>query len=329
MGIGLIFGSLLAGSATAGPGFRISEIAPDTGPDRLSITFCTTPETRYIIEFREGPGSSPWQSFANVDDGTGTWFESGVTPSSYVFVDDLSAATSGSTPLNNARNYRVRVPQCAVFSNPEYVDVGPTSNSEASNLKAVMEELGYAVNDFTGVTAGAISSAIEPADILVFPELENQELLPSLDGSARAAISNFVSNGGAMIVCGEFNGREVDLVNGLFGHAILSGFEGTVVIPSQQTAAATGTFFQNNAQQLTHNEATFAWRTSTLPGGGNQSMYQFHQGGMDHTTVANIPQGNGRVIFLAWDWFGSEPAGTANNGWIDILESGMLECLRP
>ena len=90
----------------------------------------------------------------------------------------------------------------------------------------------------------------------------------------------------------------------------------------------TGTFFENNVDPLTHNVSTFAWRTSTLPDNTNTSIYQFPQEGNDHTTVARIPEGKGKIVFLAWDWFDSQPVGSQDNGWIAMLESGMFECLR-
>jgi beta-glucosidase len=90
--------------------FRVTSIETlNTGSqDVARITINTVPGQLYTIEFTDGALTDPlgWAPFANPANGFGTWLESGDSESSFTFVDDYSAAASGSASPGK-RFYRV------------------------------------------------------------------------------------------------------------------------------------------------------------------------------------------------------------------------------
>jgi hypothetical protein len=73
------------------------------------ITVSTEPGLRYSIEFTDDlvPEPATWSPFASPE--AGVWVESGDSPTTHTFVDDETAATSGSAPAAGHRYYRIKV----------------------------------------------------------------------------------------------------------------------------------------------------------------------------------------------------------------------------
>jgi len=75
----------------------------------FNVTVSTVPGYKYTIQYADQlpTTSSGWNTFTNASNGFGTWIETNSTASTYTFVDDFTALTSGEASLA-ARYYRVR-----------------------------------------------------------------------------------------------------------------------------------------------------------------------------------------------------------------------------
>src|SRR5688500_14035003 len=94
----------------------------------------------------------------------------------------------------------------AVFDNGSFVDTfSGGTGAESDNVQASLASLGHTVSVFTGTSASAINSALAGKDVLLIPEQERGNLVAALDPAARAAIQNFVSNGGGLVIHGFSN----------------------------------------------------------------------------------------------------------------------------
>jgi len=207
----------------------------------------------------------------------------------------------------------------SLFFNSDYVDTGTSTSGEAGNVIAALEEKNCDVRTFTGITAGALYQALVGADILYIPELESGDLASALSASARWVISNYVARGGALIINGQEASRDESLINGVFGHAIAAGSSGSSTF---LTADAVGTSFEGGPSPIPQNSATYEWLRASLPAGA-LSVYQ--DSGDSYTTVAIVPHLEGKIIFLAYDWYDAVPRGSQDGGWDEVLRRAVLE----
>jgi hypothetical protein len=208
----------------------------------------------------------------------------------------------------------------AVFDDPLYVDTAGGSCSESDTLQASLRYLGYSVTTFTDIEPAAAANLV-----LVFPELEAGYLPGALDETTRAALAEFVQTGGSMVLHGvpQAPGWSADLINSVFGFGVQESQEADGV-SFTRTAQAEGTSFAANATSLPANHGSTSLATGSLPPGA-LSIYE--ESG--RSLAAVLPQGLGRIIFLGWDWNNALPLGTADNGWIDVLNSAMAEAGGP
>lgn len=315
--------------------FAIVDVSQGSVSNDLAITFATQPAIRYAIEYVDSyptNQSAPvWTGFSNSRDGVGTWFETNTEAGTYTFVDDFSEATSGGNPQNGRRHYRVHIPSLAIFADPNFVHYDKEAGiaSEGINLEAALVALGYAVNPFSGVSAGAFSAGIAATDTLVIPELERQSLAPVLSSGAISTISNFVANGGTILIHSQFSDHDEEFINTVFGLNLAPGLEASGSASSLKTQATAGTMFENSRSPLPNNDGIRTWLTSSLPETAQHSLYEFENTGIDFTSVAMIPFGRGKIVFLAWDWYDGVPIGSQDGGWLEILEAATLEGLKP
>jgi len=80
-------------------------------PTRHLIVVPTSPGRKYTLYFTDSEitNGATWATFANLADGMGTWMETNTVPGTYTFVDDESSDTTGGSPVNGRRYYRVKV----------------------------------------------------------------------------------------------------------------------------------------------------------------------------------------------------------------------------
>lgn len=90
--------------------FAIDTVKNLSNGTNIEIRITTQPGRRYEIEFVDDVGGTPsWQTFANTNDGYGTWIETSAVTTTFGFVEDYGTNTSQSAPTEDFRVYRVNV----------------------------------------------------------------------------------------------------------------------------------------------------------------------------------------------------------------------------
>lgn len=204
-----------------------------------------------------------------------------------------------------------------VFDNPLFVDSDNQTYSESDNVQAGLRAMGHTVVLFTNVP-----TAIAPNTILLFPEFETGDLAPTLTAAQRAGLSNFVMNGGSVIVHGA---HAAPLRSTRFFEVFglnLTCSQLSAGTSSTQTSLAIGTPFAGAPTVVPNNDGCVGIHTSTLPSGA-RGLYQGPATPAPTTTVATIPRGVGQLIFLGWDWYNARPVGTQDGGWLALLNAAV------
>lgn len=200
----------------------------------------------------------------------------------------------------------------ALFSDSSYVDT--VTNEEVEKIQASLTSIGgHNVSTFIGIGETNFSTALNGKHILLIPELEKGDLGSALSLSAENVISNFVVNGGGIIVNSDTGSNVTNFLNAVFGFStVRGGATGTASLTGEEF----GTAFAGGSSSLTDASGTYPLTTSSLPS-GSTSIYETSTG----TYVAILPYGSGKIIFLAYDWY----SGTSSNNWETILENAILE----
>jgi hypothetical protein len=199
----------------------------------------------------------------------------------------------------------------AVFLNTDYVDYRPdNSDAEASNVVATLDAQGEKIKPFTGITADAISRALQGKVYLVIPEQENGAIV--LDADAQARVKAFVKGGGKIIFFANYN---LGVLNDTFGFELETSAD-DIGTSDLDTAAAAHTAFAAGPATIDGNNAVAAVVTSSLPA-DSKSIYT---DGADDTTVAVIKYGLGSITLIGWDWFDAAPVGSQDGGWLSVLK---------
>lgn len=210
----------------------------------------------------------------------------------------------------------------SVFANAAFNDTTPdaTDIGEVNHVIQSLNAAGHGVVAFGGVTAAAIAAATDNEQALLIPELENGNLVASLNGAARTQLNSYVSQGGSLILFSSSNDNDANLLSLVFGINLTYGANAAGLGPSSSlTSAAVGTLFEGGPTTLSHVNATGRIVTSSLPT-GSRAIYT--EGA--NTTVARIPFGLGQIIFLGWDWFNAAPLeGTQDGGWNNVLNRAV------
>lgn len=101
-----------AGTDPLDPGSLYRVVSMSAGPGEMSraIATGTVPGKTYRISFNDVGISNdcPWVPFGNTNNGVGSWFETNRVPTMHLFVDDESADTTGHSPKEGKRYYRIQ-----------------------------------------------------------------------------------------------------------------------------------------------------------------------------------------------------------------------------
>jgi hypothetical protein len=195
-----------------------------------------------------------------------------------------------------------------VFDDPSYVDTTSGSGSaESDNVQATLRQIGHNVRTFTSIPSALTNQ------VLLFPEFENGDFSFALDNSSRAALQNYVRQGGLVIV--QYT-SDIRFLNTVFDWSLFAvGGSGNLV----RTAEVIGTPFADDPLTLPYNNATQPISTGSLPFGARNLYGDSYQSAM-----ALLSYGAGSVIFMAWDWFSAVPLGVQDGGWVETLNSAVL-----
>lgn len=201
----------------------------------------------------------------------------------------------------------------ALFFDPAYVDTDTGGGGEAYNMQQTLLTQGFTVNTFIGTSTAAWTAALAGADVVVVPELANDDGLGSdLEPGALAALRSFIAGGKRLIVSSDedFNFLEVVL------ELTAGTLTGDQSCPCSITASAAGTEFASGPASLDPFSATNTVALSTLPA-GSLNIYA-DDDDADEAGVARVPYTCGSIVYLGWDWFFG--GGSGFDDWFDVLE---------
>jgi len=89
--------------------FRVLSVTTLAGSSTHHIQVSTEPERQYTILWYDGDleGTQSWAEFAASQEGV--WVEDSVSSSEHVFIDDEGPSTTGGSPANGQRYYKIKV----------------------------------------------------------------------------------------------------------------------------------------------------------------------------------------------------------------------------
>jgi hypothetical protein len=239
-----------------------------------------------------------------------------------------------------------------VFNSTRYVDSNqgpgyPEGSQESDNVQASLAAMGHTVATIAGVndpvgtcgesiaqpgtllaSAAEYASALAANDVFLIPEQESWCYLPGdLLGNQPvvAAWRNWVGAGGALII--HSSEEAMHKVDDLF--AVVFGFRAGATsatgVTTTRRPAAAGTAFANAPGVLPAQPSTGLLPLGTLPAG---AISIYDDGG--RVSVAILPFGSGKIIFLGWDWTKSRPpfADGQDGGWQQVLAAAVAEAIR-
>jgi len=204
------------------------------------------------------------------------------------------------------------VPSAMVMINTDYVDYDPNNaDAEASNVIATLSEYGVDTRTFTDISANGFRAALADTTVLIIPENENDTLV--LSEEANAVIRDYVDGGGTFL----FMETSLDYVNQIFSWSIATN-EGTV-LPFDKSESAAAYGFGGCPSQIDGNlNGNSPLDISSLPTGA-VPIYTFE----DMAAVVVFPRGQGKVIYIAWDWYDAAPIGEQDGGWLEVLVAAV------
>lgn len=207
----------------------------------------------------------------------------------------------------------------ALFAHSTFVEYDTANyRAEASQLEFTVRSFGVRVAPVVAYDSATLAATFAQHRMLIIPELERgAELADSLSPGAKAALRQFVdSGGGTLIFMNDYFGRGLAVIDTLFGYAIQAGFYNDTY---ELSAGAAGTPFAGGALRIWDNDATYTIDPTNLP---SQATIVY-QGAGGSVAVATIPQGRGRIVLLAYDWYNAAPHGSQDGGWVDVLRRAL------
>jgi hypothetical protein len=192
-------------------------------------------------------------------------------------------------------------PKVAVFQNSAIVDMVGGSASEGPNTAQALDSLGFDVSTFTGFTAADWNAQAAAGRVIVIPEQEIGSLAANMDGTSQNALRNVVTNGGAVLVFGDYYGDAESLLNIATGFSLTKAINDPSGSRSLNASAASGTPLASAPSSITTSDGTY---TNAGWPSGSRIFY----GSAGEVWLAAADAGAGRVGFVAYDYYA--PFGT-------------------
>ncbi|MCP5149181.1 MAG: hypothetical protein H6983_11845 [Ectothiorhodospiraceae bacterium] len=253
------------------------------------------------------PVGDGWVAYAGWD-----WFDAaplGVQDGGWI--DALRAVATLAAPS----------PRVALLGDSTYVEYIPGNDgAEASNMEQSLLNLGADVNVFTGVGATALSAALAGRQALVIPDLERApatSFTDALDPAARSVLTDYVEDGGVLVVVADAGNRSETLLGALFGFSLVRGTAAASY--PLNAAAAAGSPFASLVGSIGPTNATRPPTVASLPVGARAIYRNQDNPATDTAAVWAVPVGRGWVAYFGWDWFDAAPVGAEDGGLLDVL----------
>ncbi len=218
---------------------------------------------------------------------------------------------------------KVEALEVAIFNNGSYVDVNTDFEGESYNLQFAVEGLGHNIQLFVGTDLAGFQNALASKSVLVIPELEIGSLVDDLDTDTRDFIRDFISSGNRLIVIGDDDARYAALLNSILSlDTLTSSFIDAGNILNLQSGTDQ-TVYEGLSSSILSLDGTYL--ISGLPVEA-KVIYGLSQ---DEGVVVELPYGNGKAIFLGYDWYDSYAAPDCGDcqdeGWSDVLERVLAQ----
>lgn len=208
-----------------------------------------------------------------------------------------------------------------IFTNDNYVDYvrepGDSVSHEVNNLIASLGTFEITPIKFRGISAASWTAVAEAADVILIPELEENDLDPDLSSDSKTIIRNFVSNGGTFVMFEPESGDLITVLNDIFSFSL-----DTNNADEPFTLTTDGrTLFPGLSPTLPDNNGSDALDTTTLPAG---STTIYSGDGSNESIVTLMPYGSGKIYVMAWDWYDAAPIGEQDGGWNSVLQQIII-----
>ena len=217
-----------------------------------------------------------------------------------------------------------------LFYHKDYVQIEDGNLfAEASNLQNTLNDFDYDLNYIEEFNEESILAA----DLIIIPELERKNLYLDLTQAQKNELEAYVRNGGGLIISGvvapnEANNKNaVDLLNGVFNFQLKSD-QFTLTGFSDKSNNVPYEEFSDSPQEIINNNA-IAFITGGLPKASTQIYID--QSNENHSSVALIEYGQGKIVYLGWGWWNALPFGSQDGGWFEILRNSinLVSCESP
>lgn len=213
--------------------------------------------------------------------------------------------------------------EIAIFNNGTYVDTALDLNGESYNLQFAVEDLGHSYHLFVGTDLTSFQEALDSQDVLIIPDLEVAPLDVEIDNDTRDFIRSFVSAGNRLIVFGDQNANVALLLNSILSLDTLTGDSLSEGISLNLQSGTDGSVYDGLDSSILSLAATYS--LSGLPVSA-RVIYGTNQ---DVGSVVEFPYGNGKAIYLGYDWYDSYAAPDCsdcqNSGWEAVLERVLAQ----
>lgn len=215
----------------------------------------------------------------------------------------------------------------AIFQDPDYYELNrnvPNEEclDEVYNITTILGTYGYTniipINDILD-----FSTSLNGVDVLILPDMEQGDFSTDLPSSQATAIRNYVNNGGRVIATGNtrsFVLSSGSILNDIFGYSLTVSNLGVGTTNALQSNLPCFSDIPSPFNN-TSPEGNFVI-TGGLPANATV-IYAGNSPG--HSSVVSFSEGNGEVIYIAWDFRQSIPGcRDVNQPWNDVLNCIIL-----
>jgi hypothetical protein len=188
---------------------------------------------------------------------------------------------------------------------------GRGTGDEAANVIREFEALGYTVTATAATDAAALSQLLADIGAFVLPEAERGAIFPDAD-----TLFSFVNEGGNLLFFGGSgagtNQPQLNFINDAFGLDLTGAYGADGNYPLSPEALAE---FIGGPANLGNNNGTGYLDMDSLPA---DATVIYGREGDSETVLVFMPQGDGNLVYLGWDYFDSPGQ---DNGWNDTFET--------
>ena len=205
-----------------------------------------------------------------------------------------------------------------VFHHPDFVRTGPSATNEAEAVQGTIRYFGYSVDPITNF------AGLSNHPVIVVPSLENGDLGAALNDAQASTLSNYVAEGGALIVFGDTFGHAGSLLHRVFGwHLEVIRAEAGVYCYREELSRGNHLFYCPRI--VVSLSGSYSIEPGTLPSSSTITYLDTDS----RAIVAQVSLGRGRVFFVGWNWSNAVPLGSRDSGWLTVLSAVLAEAWAP